>query len=311
MGRLLLLAAATAVAGAPLIARPEAQAPPAGVGYKPVQGPHTLNPGEWPAHYPLADETEAAVAAPEVHHVRYVDDHVRLVEVAYFPGVIGNMHGHPYPSVFAVDAPLPRSTNTPLDPTRNMISVVSQPLDRTHYPICRAASPQLPHHETNLDSFPHHFLRLEFLRVDGADLGAYWRDWYRHTATGSDRARVLFEDNHVRLVEVLIRPGETRRSGAGPYPAVLAVDASETPLPLAPGSRASAALPGFATLHCAVMPRGAAEVTHNRTAVPIHYYRIEFKRIDGEGLKDHWREWYPWMASLKDAYDRSPNTPNF
>ena len=32
-------------------------------GYKPVAGPHTLNPGDWPAHYPFADETEAAIAA--------------------------------------------------------------------------------------------------------------------------------------------------------------------------------------------------------------------------------------------------------
>jgi hypothetical protein len=28
------------------------------------------------------------------------------------------------------------------------------------------------------------------------------------------------------------------------------------------------------------------------------FHRIEYKRIDGEGIKRHWKEWYPWMANL-------------
>ncbi|WP_137787758.1 hypothetical protein [Sphingomonas sp. 3P27F8] len=306
-----ILIALAAIACATALSGSLAQTLPAGEGYKPVAGPRTLNPGEWPAGYPFADETEAAVAAPEVHHVRYVDAHVRLVEVAYFPGVKGNMHGHPYPSVFAVDAPVPKSTNTPMDPKRNMISVLSKPPEGAVYPICRAAGPQYPHHESNLDSFPHHFLRLEFLRIDGAGLRANWKDWYRYTITGPDRTRLLFEDDHVRLVEVLIRPGETQRSAASPYPAVFAFDAADTRVPLGKGSNVSPPLPGFDTLKCATTGSRTATVTRNTGSVPIHYYRIEFKRVDGDGLKDHWREWYPWMATLKDAYDRSPNTPNF
>ncbi|WP_206239624.1 hypothetical protein [Novosphingobium terrae] len=291
------LLAAAALAGTGLLAPVAAQSP----GYQPVQGPHTLNPGEWPAHYPFADETEAAVAAPEVHHVRYIDSHVRLVEVAYFPGVVGNMHGHPFPSVFAVDAPVPKSTNTMFDPAHNMKAVVTPPPDGLAYPFCRAASPQNPHHESNLDSYPHHFLRLEFLPGDGADLRKRW--------PGSG-TRQLFEDDHIRLIEVLIRPGEVRRAPASPYPAVLAFD-SATPLPQTRGSHASAPLPGFEHLGCAATAPTGPEVTHNTGKAPIHYYRIEFKRIDGDGLKTHWREWYPWMAQLKDAYDRSPNKPNF
>jgi hypothetical protein len=280
-------------------------------GYQTVAGPHTLNPGDWPAHYPFADETEAAVAAPEVHHVRYIDSHVRLVEVAYFPGVIGKMHGHPYPSVFAVDSPVPNSTNTPLDRAHNMVAVLSQPPEGANYPICRAASPQNPHHETNQDSYPHHFYRLEFLRIDGEELEANWRDWYKYAVTGPDRSRLLYEDDHIRLVEVLIRPGQTRRAAASPYPSVVAIDAAGTVPPPGKGSHESPALAGFATLKCATSGGSAAEVTRNTRTAPIHYYRIDYKRIDGDGIKDHWREWYPWMATLKDAYDRSPNTPNF
>lgn len=295
--RSLLLLAALTVSSAAMAQTSE--------GYKPVAGPHTLNPGEWPAHYPYADETEAAVAAPEVHHVRYVDAHVRLVEVAYFPGVIGNMHGHPYPSVFAVDAPVPKATNTPLDREHNMISVVNHPIDGKTWPICRAAGPQNPHHESNLDSFPHHFYRLEFLRIDGAGLKEHWRDWYRTT----DRSRLLYEDDHIRLVEVMVRPGESVKPGINKYPAVLAMDAADTPV--AKGALVSPALAGFDTLKCATTAPGKTAALRNTGKAPIHYYRIEFKRIDGDGIKDHWREWYPWMAELKDAYDKSPNTPNF
>jgi hypothetical protein len=282
-----------------LISAALAATPLAAQGYHPVQGPHTLNPGEWPAHYPYADETEAAVAAPEVHHVRYVDAHVRLVEVAYFPGVVGNMHGHPYPSVFAVDAPVPKGTNTVLiDSAHNMKAVIGPAPEGATYPICRAASPQNPHHESNLDTWPHHFMRLEFLTHDGAS-----RPW----AGGTDR--VLFEDDHVRLVEVLVRPGETRHAPPNPYPAVIASDAGVAPH--GQGGHESPALEGFETLKCATTGAGDAGVTRNTGAAPIHYYRIDFKRIDGDGLKDHWREWYPWMAALKQAYDQSPNQPNF
>lgn len=304
-----LLAAATLVSAIAMTGS-LAQTPSASEGYKEVQGPHTLNPGDWPAHYPRADETEAAIAAPEVHHVRYVDSHVRLVEVAYFPGVVGNMHGHPYPSVFAVDSPVPKGTNTPLDPAHNMVSVVSTPPSSGIWPFCRSASPQNPHHESNLDSFPHHFYRLEFLRLDGAGLKANWKDWYRYSAMGPDHSRVLFEDDHIRLVEVLVRPGETRRSAANPYPSVIAIDAANTPVPQTKLNRESPPLDGFPTLKCATLSPSGPQV-ETATDAPIHYYRFDFKRIDGDGIKDHWREWYPWMADLMAAYEKSPNKPNF
>jgi hypothetical protein len=278
-------------------------------GYRPVEGPHTLNPGDWPAHYPFADETEAAVAASEVHHVRYIDDHVRLVEVAYFPGVKGNMHGHPWPSVFAVDAPAPKATNTPFDPARNMQSVVSKPPDGAAYPWCRAASPQGLHHESNQDSFPHHFYRLEFLRIDGPELKDHWKQWYPR-ATGD---RLLYEDDHVRLVEVLVRPGRTEARRGDPYPSVIAFDSAQDPKnpPGGKGGQASPTLSGFETLGCVSTGPRAPQAMRNTGTAPIHYYRIDFKRIDGDGIKDHWRQWYPWMATLTDAYARSPYKPNW
>jgi hypothetical protein len=305
------LIATAALAGAISCGVSQAQTPTAAQGYKTVQGPHTLNPGDWPGHYPFADETEAAVAAPEVHHVRYIDSHVRLVEVGYFPGVQGNMHGHPFPSVFAIDSPVPKATNTPLDPARNMVSVLNAPLDGVNWPVCRAASPQLLHHETNQDTFPHHFYRLEFLRIDGDGLKDHWKAWYPWATSKLARDRVLYEDDHVRMVEVLVKSGEALKPVTDRYPSVFAFDGAGGLGPAGKGVRTSPPLEGFKALGCGTASKGAAGPVSNNGATPIHYYRIDFKRIDGDGIKDHWREWYPWMATLKDEYDRSPNIPNF
>ena len=266
-------------------------------GYVPPVGLHTLNPGDWPAHYPFADETEAAVAASEVHHVRYIDSRVRLVEVAYFPGVKGNMHGHPYPSVFAIDAPVPKASNTAFDPARNMVSVLSAPIDNVSWPVCRAASPQGLHHESNEDSFPHHFYRLEFLRLGGT------------VGTALKGQRLLYEDDHIQLEEVVLPPGVGETASRKPEPSVLAFDTAPPAMPT--GAHPSPTLTGFETLRCATTAAAASSALRNSGATPVHFYRIAFKRIDGDGIKDHWREWYPWMATLKDAYDRQPYPPNF
>ena len=36
-------------------------------------------------------------------------------------------------------------------------------------------------------------------------------------------------------------------------------------------------------------------------AFPSHFYRIQFKRMDGDALKTRWQEWYPWMTNLAVA----------
>ena len=133
-----------------------------------TEGPVTLNPGGGQDGFPFVDMYDSALAAPEVHHVRYMNEHVRFIEVAYFPGVRGRMHGHAYSSVFAIDAPVPKSVNLALDPERpNLMGRGAGPKGQ-EFPRCQTMGPQAPHAETNLDTWPHHFYRLEFLRVDGA-----------------------------------------------------------------------------------------------------------------------------------------------
>ena len=50
---------------------------------------------------------------------------------------------------------------------------------------------------------------------------------------------------------------------------------------------------------CATMAPEAPQKIHNGGTVPLHYYRIEYKRIDGGGLLANWEKWYPWMKYMQ------------
>ena len=329
---------------------PDAPARP----YKRLTGPETLNPGDYPAHFPYPDEYDSVAAAPEVHHLRYVDANVRFVEVAYFPGIHGQMHGHPFPSVFVVDAPTPHVYNLLLDPENAIHISSSKPPAGAQFPVCKTMNPQSPHAESNPDTFPDHFYRLEFLRVDGAGIADHWKEWcpkmliplfavrdsapakdakpfsvtwpwpiaYDSPAAAPNNNKLLYEDDHVRLIEVTIRPGETEPMEGVPYPSVQAYDtfpyAAVEDRPLEPKAASAETTAGhagppsgFELPTCEAMAPQPPHQVRNTGKTPIHYYRIEYKRIDGEGLKTHWREWYPWMATLTDAYRDHPYASNF
>ena len=49
---------------------------------------------------------------------------------------------------------------------------------------------------------------------------------------------------------------------------------------------------------CSTMGPQWPHAASDTNPYPTHFYRIQFKRIDGDGIKTHWREWYPWMANL-------------
>lgn len=327
-------------------------------------GAVTLNPG---AHS-YSDLYSAEIASPEAHFLRYQDAHIRFVEVVYVPGMRGNMHSHPWPAVFVVDAPFPPELNvTALEeqtPAPGGGSSTGAPKG-AQYPTCISVGPQAPHAQANQGSFPFHFYRIEFLRVDGRDFETRWREWYPQmtyplsrpraavrpagapafsaewpypmvydaASAAPDNHRVLYETDHIRLVEVTIRPGETEPMHGHPYPSAVIYDmpgvkqalwgpsdknsVSERQLdPRSPRNGQDATLakspsgtefvPG-----CTTMGPQAPHQIHNGRPVPLHFYRIEYKRIDGDGLRTKWREWYPWMVVLKDANDRNPLPLNY
>jgi hypothetical protein len=141
------------------------------------------------------DPLDAVAAAPKNHKVLYEDDHVRVLEVTVQPGETENLHHHPFASVFAYDAPMPRFTNRYADDNsvlefgQNFQLIGSNPalppdvvaaLAQKHAQLDAAMAKGLPvgwgapaqstHSVHNIDTFPMHFYRLEFKRVDGNEI---------------------------------------------------------------------------------------------------------------------------------------------
>jgi hypothetical protein len=124
--------------------------------------------------------------------------------------------------------------------------------------------------------------------------------------------KLLFEDGKMRLIEVSIRPGETTPMHGSPYPAVLAFNtitnsADITDTKLDPASPLNGQGSGWGKAPhlynlkvplCETMTARAPHAIHNGGATPLHYYQIEYKRIDGDGLVANWRKWYPYMEYM-------------
>ena len=216
------------------------------------------------------------------------------------------------------------------------------------FPRCTTAPPEGPHKPINRGTVPVHFYRIEFRRLDAEGLRSRWKEWYpwmlkparpahdltRGSASGEtfseqwpysrlydsvlaapDNYRLLYEDGHVRLVEVSVRPGETTPMHGHPYPSVLAFDSAEADAreitdtkldPVSPlNGQGAGHGPAPSVFHmtaptCATVGPQAPHSIRNKGDVPLHYYRIEFKRVDGEALGAHWREWYPWMKYMRN-----------
>ncbi len=114
------------------------------------------------------DTMDSVNAAPKNHKVLFENDHVRLLEVAVQPGETENMHGHKFPSVFMMDAPQPRVVNKDLVAGAEANRPRLPQDGEAQYPTCRAmTTPQAPHQVTNTESFPQHFYRMEFKKIDG------------------------------------------------------------------------------------------------------------------------------------------------
>ena len=216
------------------------------------------------------------------------------------------------------------------------------------FPRCTTAPPEGPHRPINHGTAPVHFYRIEFRRLDAGGLARHWRQrypwmlkprqpastrvpepalgpnvseqwpysWlYDSVLAAPGNYRLLYEDGHVRRLEVAVRPGETTPLHGHPYPSVLAFDADapdprdivDTQLdPASPlnGQGAGHAPPpsvlNMTAPTCSTFTPQAPHSIQNKGAAPLHYYRIEFKRVDGEAFRLHWQEWYPWMKYMKN-----------
>ena len=289
--------------------------------------------------YPYPASYDAEIADPDVHRVLFENENIMFLEVANPPELDVHMHGHPYASVFARDTgsgpgvagiPLAESHLDPSSPFAGKGWGQGGPPSGLDFPRCTTAPPEAPHKPINHGTVPVHFYRIEFRRLDGEDFRTHWRDWYpwmlktdkyvKNLQSGYDSVlaapnnyQLLYEDAHVRLIEVTVRPGETTPVHSNPYPAVLAFNTvvdeksivyEQRPAKAhdhAPGRAQAPSVFDMKAPTCMTVAR--QEVPHtirNNGTVPLHYYRIEFKRVDGDDFSSHWQEWYPWMKYMKN-----------
>jgi hypothetical protein len=116
----------------------------------------------WPA------SMDAPVAAPKNHKILFENENISLLEVTIQPGEQEKLHGHQYPSVFAMDAIQPRGEDVKED---GSVSAARDRFNTTGpYPFAFRMGPQAPHGFHNLDTIPQHFYRLQFKKVDGNDV---------------------------------------------------------------------------------------------------------------------------------------------
>ena len=187
---------------------------------------------------PPAPQTKAAV-----HKLLYEDGHIRFVEYTVYPGV-STLDALPYHSVMMTDAAWPQVTESavPAAPaTAETNSKTVFPFDHRTYPQCRVESPRVAKVVTVSGDFPQHYYRVEYKRIDGRDYAANWKAWYpdvfapparvvpdpgltlkerppyskewpfsigyNSTEAAPANHTVRFQDSHIELIEVAIRPG--------------------------------------------------------------------------------------------------------
>jgi len=115
--------------------------------------------------------------------------------------------------------------------------------------------------------------------------------------------RVLFENDHVRLMEVTHLPGETFTTPAQKLPAIVAVDAAQPEISIPSSAKQTSVAMGNRGIPpldrpypwCQVQASKLAQKSTVKGDFALHYYRMEYKRIDGDAFAANWQKWYPWV----------------
>jgi hypothetical protein len=262
--------------------------------------------------------------------VRFESTHIRFVEVTFLPGEKVVLPAQSTPAVVAVDGSLPNiaeAASSDGKSTRIYYGNRATPPTNAPYPWCRvdSAEPQRSFRVTG--KYPLHYYRIEYKRIDGDAYADKWRVWYpwildpvkqvkdpgRGPQSGPGYSAeypypkaydptlaapanhfVRYEDAHVQLVEVVVRPGETENFHGHPYSSVFADDGggfypgielhNEVVNPDSINPRGKIGLPPskFKYPTCfAAVPEWPHAVTVTG-GVPQHFYRLHFKTLTGE-----------------------------
>jgi hypothetical protein len=267
-------------------------------------------------------------------NVLYESMHIRFVEVTHLPGDKDLVSDERYPAILAVDAVWPTTIEEPLDTNavdgETIGNRATPPLGKA-YPWCAVETKPSARTVTVTGTFPQHYYRIEYKRIDGDGYAAKWAHWYPWIL---DRVRpvkdmgytpqpgtsysedypypnlydptmaapanhyVRYEDAHVQLVEVVIRPGEKENMHGHPYSSVFADDGGGfyppiklhndvlNPKSINPRGIAGVA-PGnerYPTCYAAIPEWPHAVTVTGKVAQ--HFYRLHFKYLDGDGIME-------------------------
>ena len=127
----------------------------------------------------------------------------------------------------------------------------------------------------------------------------HWPDSMDSVNAAPKNHKVLFENDHVRLLEVTVQPGETENMHGHKYPSVFMMDApqprivnknleeGDAPQPgnRPPPPRNDGATAAYPTCRAMITPQSPHQVT-NVDPFPQHFYRMEFKKIDGDAIRE-------------------------
>ena len=108
--------------------------------------------------------------------------------------------------------------------------------------------------------------------------------------------RVLYENDSVRLLEVTVQPGQTEPMHWHMYPSVFAVNGM---LPAMKDHTADSSImrprqyedADWSQPQCRTMPVQAPHQVSDVDSFPVHFYRLEFKQMDGKTIETNWAQY--------------------
>jgi hypothetical protein len=102
---------------------------------------------------------------------------------------------------------------------------------------------------------------------------------------------ILFENGQLRLLEVTVQPGETEPMHGHMYPSVFAYNAVQPALTdhtleaTTPRARQYEDV-DWSVPQCRTMPIQAPHQVTNTDSFPLHFYRLEFKKMVGKSIEE-------------------------
>jgi hypothetical protein len=116
-----------------------------------------------------------------------------------------------------------------------------------------------------------------------------WDDRLEATVAAPDVHKVLYENDHVRLLEVTIHSGVKEPFHGHRYPSIFAYDAPQPRLANELENHEIQQIPRNLTgagdvPFCRVLGIQGPHSAQNVDDFQMHFYRLEFKRMDGEDI---------------------------